>query len=196
MDKFCIVGLGNPGDKYKNTRHNVGFIFIDHLHNKFSSGSFKNFHNIAEYSSNEIGGKKLFFLKPITYMNNSGIAVEEFLKYNNILTSNMIIIYDDVDTECGMIRIRKKGSDGGHNGMKSIISTLKTTEIPRIRVGIGPKKEQMDLSDYVLSNFTSSEIILINKILKIFPQIVDELIKKGIDFIMNKYNNFDFKTQS
>lgn len=188
MKKISFVGLGNYGKEYSSTRHNVGFIVVDHLNGFFGFGEFNRFKSEVEYSAGEIAGYRVFFLKPITYMNNSGIALKKFCDYNNISSDDLIIIYDDIDIEIGKIRIKNKGSDGGHKGVRSIIDNFKTTEIKRIRVGIGPKKGEMDLSDYVLSNFSKDEMIKINGLLKVFPEIIKDIISGGMEQAMNKYN--------
>lgn len=188
MTKICFAGLGNPGDRYKNTRHNVGFIWIDYLSDSFKFPSFKSFKSDMDYSYCELFGNLVYLLKPMSYMNNSGIPLKKFMDYNNIPVENLIIIYDDIDIETGKLKIRKKGSKGGHNGMGSIIENFKTEDIKRIRVGIGPKREGTDLSDYVLSDFSKEEFEKINKVLKIAPFIVEDIVSKGIDFAMSKYN--------
>lgn len=188
MDKICFAGLGNPGDKYKNTRHNAGFQVIDYLSRHFDFPEFKTFKSSIDYSFKEISNTGIYLLKPLSYMNNSGIPLKMFCDYNGIDSKNLIIIYDDIDIEAGKIKIRKKGSRGGHNGMGSVIENFKTEDIKRIRVGIGPKKEGVDLSYYVLSNFSAEEALKIDKVLSLLPEIVNDIILYGIDFAMNKYN--------
>lgn len=154
-DKFLIVGLGNPGLDYEKTKHNVGFMCIDRIleskklflsNNKFN-GQYTTFNN-----SN---GDQIFISKPLTYMNNSGLFVHDIVKFYKINTKNILVIYDDIDTEIGKIRIRSKGSSGGQNGIKNIINSLHTEDIKRIRIGIG--KPIGDLSHYVLTKFNSQD---------------------------------------
>lgn len=188
MEKICFAGLGNPGDKYKNNRHNIGFLWIDYISDYFKFPSFRSFKSELDYSYNELFGDSVYLLKPMTYMNNSGIPLKKFMDYNNIPVENLIIIYDDIDIETGKLKIRKKGSKGGHNGMGSIIENFKTEDIKRIRVGVGPKKEGLDLSDYVLSDFSKEEFKKISNVIELSPFLVQDILSNGIDFAMSKYN--------
>jgi len=188
MGKICFVGLGNPGEKYKNTRHNAGFICLDYIHNHFNFSDFKSFKSDMNYSRGNILENTIYLLKPMSYMNNSGIPLKRFCDYNGITFKDIIVIYDDIDTEIGSIRIRKKGSDGGHNGMGSIIESFKTQDIKRIRIGIGPKKDDIELSNYVLSNFSKQELVKFDNALKKIPDIVMSILKKGIDDAISRFN--------
>ena len=146
---FLIAGLGNPGRQYEKTRHNMGFDTIDELVER---------HNIPEsgiahkgmYGKGRIAGEKVLAVKPLTYMNLSGESIRSVMDYYKTEPSEFIVIYDDISLEPGQIRIRKKGSAGGHNGIKNIIAHLGTQEFPRIRIGVGEKPARMDLADYVL----------------------------------------------
>ena len=153
---YCIVGLGNPGLKYENTRHNAGFLTIDYLANKFGidvkKSKFKSL-----YGQGVISGQKVMLVKPQTYMNNSGEAVREIKNFYKFDMDKLIVIYDDIDIEFGTIRIRKKGSAGTHNGMKSIIYQIQDDKFPRIKIAVGKKPEYMDLANFVLSGFTEKE---------------------------------------
>lgn len=187
---MIIVGLGNPGKKYENTRHNAGFMFVDYvcMANKSTFKLKKEFE--AEISEIYINGEKHILVKPITYMNNSGNAVYKVLNYfkkgNNIDINDLIVIYDDMDLPVGGLRIRKNGSSGGHNGMKSIISCIGSSEFKRIRIGIGhPQDNQID---YVLGKFSKTEGNIIQDILEKSPNLIDDLINRGIEYIMNNYN--------
>ena len=157
---MIIVGLGNPGIKYEKTRHNVGFMFVDVVA-KANSATFKLDKNLeAMVAEIYIKNEKHILVKPITYMNNSGNAVYKVLNYykkeNKIDVNDLIVIYDDMDLPLGSLRIRKNGSSGGHNGMKSIISCINSTEFKRIRIGIGrPENNQID---HVLGKFSKNEI--------------------------------------
>ena len=150
-----IVGLGNPGTEYENTRHNAGFITIDKLaedlnmelnHEKFN----------AIFAKGKVKGEDVILLKPMTYMNNSGIAIRQCMDFYKASPEDVLVIYDDVDLPVGKIRLRQKGSAGGHNGMKSIISHLSTAEFDRIRVGVG-KDPQIPMMNWVLSKFRAEE---------------------------------------
>lgn len=186
MKIFCFVGLGNPGKKYSFNKHNVGFIIVDFIKKHFDFGDYKIFKDCCQYTSKDILGKNIYLVKPLMYMNNSGIALKKFCDYHSM--ENIIIIYDDISIDLGKIRIRKKGSDGGHNGVKSIIENFSTQNIPRIRVGIGPKPDEIDLSNYVLSDFSKQESLVISKVVSIMPDIVSKIISDGLDRAMNMFN--------
>jgi PTH1 family peptidyl-tRNA hydrolase len=188
MDIICFVGLGNPGERYKNTRHNAGFDALDSIRDYFNFKDFKGFKSEVEYSSGEIVGSRAYLVKPLTYMNNSGIALKKFCDYHSIAPRDLIVIYDDIDTDTGKIKIRKKGSAGGHNGMKSVISNFQTEDIVRIRIGTGPKKEGVDLVSYVLSRYDGYERDEMKKVFAMIPEIAKIIVLKGIDIAMNIYN--------
>jgi len=152
-----IVGLGNPGEKYLNTRHNVGFIAVDEI--AYREGiSFKHEKIFeADVASFFLGSEKIFLVKPTTFMNDSGRAVKPLMTYFNILLSDLVIIYDDLDMDIGRVRLRIKGSAGGHNGVKSLIHHLNTQEFNRIKVGIGHPGQEQSVVNYVLGNFLEEE---------------------------------------
>lgn len=187
---MVIVGLGNIGKEYENTHHNAGFMAIEQVA-KANNLTFlleKKFQAyICEYF---FEGKKHYLVKPTTYMNNSGLAVKSILDYYNLSQKDLIVIYDDLDLPLGQIRIRNSGSAGTHNGMKSIVNMLGTQEFARIRIGIAKQKE-INTIDYVLSKFSKNEMSTINESLKKFPNIIDELLKNDITYIMNHYNGSD-----
>lgn len=185
-----IVGLGNPDSKYELTRHNAGFIIIDYIAENLNAG-FKAGKGEYYFAQAKYKGDDIILLKPSTYMNNSGIAVAEFLELHpEINLQDILIIYDDFQLELGTIRIRENGSDGGHNGIASIIYHLNTIEFPRMRAGIGKgevmKKEEF--VDFVLSNFDDSEIEKIKKLLPIYKDSVLSFIKQPFKIVMNMYN--------
>ncbi|OQY10020.1 MAG: aminoacyl-tRNA hydrolase [Marinitoga sp. 4572_148] len=181
-----IIGLGNPGPRYVFTKHNVGFLVIDRYYElnkeifkKIEKRTFEGYYN-----------NDLMLIKPLTYMNLSGKVLYELKNhYNN--AENILVIYDDVALDLGKIRIRKNGSAGGHNGLKSIISVLQSTDFPRIRVGIGPKPEYMDLADFVLSEFSNEEYYKINKVIDKMIPAINLIIAGKITDAMNKFNNKD-----
>jgi len=180
------VGLGNPGRKYENTRHNIGFIAVEHLANRHNIKINKIKHK-ALIGEGHIDGEKVMIVKPQTFMNLSGRSVREIMEYYKEDINNLIIIYDDIDIEAGAIRIRKKGSAGTHNGMRSIIYELMTDEFPRIRIGIG-RVENIQLRSYVLENFKKEEIEIMEDSIKTACAAVEALIIKSIDTAMNEYN--------
>jgi PTH1 family peptidyl-tRNA hydrolase len=182
--------LGNIGREYFNTRHNIGFDFIDLFSSIKNIDMNKNdFDGII--GTGIINGEKLILAKPTTYMNLSGKCVRQILDYYKIDTKDIIVIYDDISLDVGKIRIRPKGSAGGHNGIKSIISHLGTEDFPRVRIGIGNKLLQMDLADYVLGKFNEDERLVINKTLNISSEAIECIINNGIEKSMNKYNSMN-----
>lgn len=184
---IAIIGLGNPGRNYVDTRHNVGFKTIDllaHRNNiKINKIKFK-----SVYGEGFIDGEKVLLIKPQTYMNNSGIAVMELFNFYKIPIENIVIIVDDVDIEFGKIKIRKKGSAGTHNGLKSIIYHLQDENFPRLKIGIGKKRENQDLADFVLSKFTKEEQEEIEIAIQNAALAIETIVKDGIDMAMNKFN--------
>lgn len=178
-----IVGLGNPGEKYKNTRHNIGFIFIDEIIKLLDIR--ENVRN--DFNSEYIKTENAFFQKPQTYMNDSGLAISMIMKYYKIDVSDLYVIYDDMDLEVGRIRIREKGSAGGHNGIKSIISHC-GDKFTRIKIGIGAKKE--NAISHVLGNFSKQEEeILDSRKDDIVNLVKDVLNGMSTEKLMNKYNS-------
>lgn len=183
---YLIVGLGNPGKDYIGTRHNVGYGVIDFLAEKYSINmkkeKFKSF-----YGQLNIFSKKCIFLKPLTYMNLSGEAVIDAVNYFKINPSNVIVVVDDIDIPFGTIKIKKKGSSGTHNGLKSIIYQLESENFPRIKVSVGKPKD-IDLKDFVLSTFSKTEMKILNKEIEMAANAVEEILKSDIDKAMNKFN--------
>ncbi len=183
---FIIAGLGNPGKEYTSTRHNAGYMAIEYLAQKLNVKLNKLKFN-SVYGDVSINGEKVMLVKPVTYMNKSGIAIAEIMKFYKIEMENLIVIYDDIDLPLGTLRIRPNGSSGTHNGMKSVISSINSGEFPRIRIGIG-RNEQMDLADYVLQKFTQAEKDVINPIIEKAAEASLEIIKNNVDGAMQKYN--------
>lgn len=183
---YVIVGLGNPGKKYADTRHNVGFNVIDMLAEKLDVKvdklKYKSLNGEARYK-----GEKIILVKPQTFMNLSGQSVVEIVNYFDVPMEKLIVIYDDIDTEIGKIRIRKKGSSGSHNGMKNIIYLMGKDNFPRVRIGVG-KPVNMDLADYVLSRFGKDEVVDAVKGLEKARDSIFEIIDTDIDKAMNKFN--------
>lgn len=184
---YLIVGLGNPENEYANTRHNMGFDTINELAKKSNIEVNKNkFKGL--YGTGIIQGKKVILLKPQTYMNLSGESVKEVLDFYHINPEETIIIYDDIDTEKGNIRIRKKGGPGSHNGMKSVVENLQTTNFERIRVGIGQPEYKNDMINYVIGKIPEEEQKILQEGVKKATEAVEEILKNGIDIAMNKFN--------
>lgn len=182
-----IVGLGNPGKEYEKTKHNLGFMFLDYLNEKLNLGKFKKFKS-SEILESSINGEKVIFAKPQTFMNLSGKSVIGFLDFYKIPLEDMIVIYDDMDIEKSKIRIRKSGSPGSHNGMKSIVNILVNEKFPRIRVGIGKPEHEHDIINYVIGAIDEEDKIELEKGKELAKNAVIEILKNGIDNAMNKYN--------
>lgn len=185
-----IVGLGNPGTKYELTRHNAGYIIINYVA-EYLNSSFKAGKGEYYFTRTKYKGDDIILLKPSTYMNNSGIAVSQFIELHpEINLRDLLIIYDDFQLKLGTIRIRQSGSDGGHNGIASIIYHLNTDDFPRMRVGIGKdevmKKEEF--VNFVLSNFDEPELEKIKKMLPVYRDCVFAYIKQSLKSVMNMYN--------
>lgn len=184
---YIIVGLGNPTDKCQATRHNIGWDAITRISDDYRIPlDFKKHKAIC--GKGFIEGEKVVLAQPTTYMNLSGESVRELMDFYKVSPQDIIVIYDDISLEVGQLRIRKKGSAGGHNGIKSIISHLGTEEFPRIRVGVGDKPKDWDLADYVLSRFLPEEQATIREALKDTSDACSMIIKNGIEAAMNKYN--------
>lgn len=187
--EWLVVGLGNPGTKYENTRHNVGFATADIIAEK-NGGKFNKNKYDALLGECKIKNQRILVVKPQTYMNNSGKAVSQITKFYKIPNDKIIVIFDDVSLAVGKIRIRRNGSHGGHNGMKDIISLLGDSNIPRVKIGVGAKPHpDYDLADWVLSKFPESDKAELSKALNNSALAIEEIITKGIDSAMNKYNN-------
>lgn len=181
-----IIGLGNIGKEYENTRHNIGFMVLD----EYAKSKF-DFKNDAKLKSNiaitNISGEKVIFIKPTTYMNLSGEALRATLNFYKIDIEDILVIYDDLDLPTGKLRIRTKGSAGGHNGIKSIIANLGTQDFKRVKIGID--KAPYSVVDYVLGKFSKEELININEGIDKAIKVIDEFIKNTpFDKIMNMYN--------
>lgn len=182
-----IAGLGNPGAKYQGTRHNVGFSVIYQLSDKYNIKVNTGRHK-ALIGKGIIEGEKVILAMPQTYMNLSGEALKQLADYYKCDSDDIIVIYDDISLDVGKLRIRGKGSAGGHNGIKSIISCLGTDAFPRIKVGVGEKPPGMDLADYVLGRFSREEAPVIREAMDRASQAVAAIIGEGISFAMNKFN--------
>jgi PTH1 family peptidyl-tRNA hydrolase len=184
---YLIVGLGNPGKKYDATRHNVGFeaidVLADRLTVKVSKIKFK-----ALIGETVYRGHKVILAKPQTFMNLSGETVYDMMRYYGVPLSNLVVIFDDFDTEIGRIRIRKNGSAGSHNGMKHIIYRLMDDQFPRIRIGIGRPGPGWVMADFVLSRFDKSEVPAVVESVKNAADAALCIIENGVDLAMNRYN--------
>lgn len=184
---YLIVGLGNPEEEYSKTRHNMGFDVINKIAELYNMQLNKiKFQGL--YENGLIENKKAILIKPQTFMNLSGNCVKEIVDFYKIDKDNILVIYDDMDIEPGQIKIRKKGSAGGHNGMKSIIQKLGTEEFARIRIGIGRPKHNGDEINYVIGAIPEEEILLLEEGCEKAKEAAIEILKNGIDIAMNKFN--------
>ncbi|MBQ7287312.1 MAG: aminoacyl-tRNA hydrolase [Candidatus Gastranaerophilales bacterium] len=179
----ALIGLGNPEVKYKTTRHNTGFLMMDEIlsaHNVSLSDKFNSFF-----------GKKgdILYLLPKTYMNLSGNAVLELMNFYKLTNKDILVIYDDATIEFGTFRLKKNGSFGGHNGIKSIINRIGTDVFDRLKVGVGPVPQNIPIDSFVLGNFTNDELISVNKMAKVAVDLVDCWLKDGIEVAQNKFNS-------
>lgn len=186
--EYIVVGLGNPGTKYGNTRHNAGFLAVDRIAKKLGISidrlKFKSLTGDAM-----IAGHRVLFLKPSTFMNNSGEAVRDAAQFHKVPSERIIVIFDDISLDVGGVRIRRKGSDGGHNGIKSIIYLLGKDDFPRIKIGVGKKPHpDYDLADWVLSRFTEKDFDALNAIFDNTLDMITKIIEGNIDAAMNNYN--------
>lgn len=185
---FIIVGLGNPDKQYEGTRHNVGFDVIDAIAEKYNISMDTKKHR-AYVGKGIIEGCKVILAKPQTYMNLSGESVWSLVDFYKIAPEDeLLIIYDDVSLDVGQLRIRKKGSAGGHNGIKSIISHIGSSEFPRIKVGVGEKPKEYDLADYVLGKFSKAEREVMEKGYQNAVKAAALIVKGEIDQAMNEFN--------
>ena len=184
---YIIAGLGNPTREYEKTRHNVGFDTIDVLADKLNTSvDEKKFKGL--YGKGIIAGEKVILLKPQTFMNLSGESIRPLADYYKVDPEDILIVYDDISLAPGQLRIRAKGSAGGHNGIKSIIAHLGTQEFPRVKVGVGEKPSRMDLADYVLGHFSKEEQATMDDAVKEAADAVCEIVNVGIAQAMNDHN--------
>ena len=184
---LLLVGLGNPTPNSENNRHNVGFKIIDSINKKFSLSKQKpKFKGLL--TTGNIDGEKVYAIKPLTFMNNSGICIRELLEYFKINVENVIVFHDDLDIEFGKIKAKFGGSSAGHNGIASIDKFI-GNDYSRVRIGIGKPKSKIEISDFVLQNFDEDEIMSINKVSENITDSIGILIKKNLDLFSSTVNN-------
>lgn len=184
---YIIAGLGNPEEDYGQTRHNMGFNVINKIAKQYEiEVTKKKFQGL--YGMGSIEGEKVILLKPQTFMNLSGKSIQEILQYYKLDPEQLIVIYDDIDVEPGVIRLRKAGGPGTHNGMKSVIHELNTQNFKRVRVGIGIPEKKEDLIEYVIGAISDEDKEKLEKGTDLAKEAVIEILKNGIDIAMNKFN--------
>ena len=188
------AGLGNPGAEYAHTKHNVGFMLVDVLAEKLGAASWKEdfFSALTEV---RIGGEKVFLVKPLTYMNNSGEALGPMLSYYKLDVDDLVVVHDDMDIPAGMVRIRRKGSSGGHNGIKSIIAHVGSEDFARVRIGIGRPPAGWTVIHHVLAPFSTEDAPKIRAAIDYLLPAVESIVTDGVDFAMNRYNPHKKKTK-
>ncbi|MBP3793244.1 MAG: aminoacyl-tRNA hydrolase [Ruminococcus sp.] len=186
--EFIIAGLGNPGVEYEKTRHNTGFMAVDALSQRF--GFSVNTHKFnALIADTVISDKRCLVMKPLTYMNKSGEAISDAMDFYNIPPENIIVIFDDISLDVGKMRLRRKGSSGGHNGIKSIIHNCGSQDFPRIKIGVGGKPHpDYDLADWVLSSYSDNELKLLGEVFDHTARAVELILRGNINQAMNDYN--------
>ena len=180
-----VVGLGNPGEKYSNTRHNFGFRAVDKIAEQ-ESLSWKNWNDMASITFYKRNDNNVLMAKPMTFMNNSGFPIVALLKYYKITPQEMLVLYDDYSIPVGEYKFRATGSLGGHNGVNSIITQTGTTSFPRMKLGMGPLPKYAKIVDFVLSNFNSEDSEKINNVLDKMKDIVDTILDLGFDKAISK----------
>ena len=191
---YAIIGLGNPGTEYQNNRHNSGFLFLDYLAKNYDFDEFKKKKNFTySHSKTAFGGKNIYLIKPQTYMNLSGNAITECMSFFKIPKENIVVVYDDISLPFSTIRVRGKGSAGGHNGIKNIIQCLGSQEFARVKIGVSSPKQSPNgedvLKDYVLGNFSPEQLTLLNN--QVFSDVYDAIgyvLDGDLDTAMNKFN--------
>lgn len=185
---FIIVGLGNIGKQYEKTRHNAGFLAIDHIAKKYG-GSIDRVKFHATVGEVNIGGKRVLLMKPTTFMNNSGVAVAEAASFYKISPDRVLVLHDEISFDPGLFRIRRKGSAGGHNGLKSIIAHLPGEDFPRIKIGVGKKPTpEYDLADWVLGKMPEADLKAIEARFDDIAAAAELIVKGDIDGAMGKYS--------
>ena len=180
-----VVGLGNPGEKYSNTRHNFGFKAVDKIAEQ-GNLSWKNWNDMASITFYRRNDNNILIVKPMTFMNNSGFPVTGILKYYKILPQEMLVLYDDYSIPTGEYKFRATGSSGGHNGVNSIITQTGTTTFPRMKLGMGPLPKYAKIVDFVLSNFNSQDNEKVDSVLNQIKDIIDTIIDLGFDKAISK----------
>jgi len=188
---YLIVGLGNYPKEYDLTRHNVGFMCVDNFANKYNA-DFKTENKFkAEIATCNYNGEKIIIMQPLTFMNLSGEAVQKVNAFYKIEPENILIVFDDISLDLGKYRFRASGSDGGHNGIKSIINMLGTNKFPRLKVGIGPQPQFLKSEAFVLQKFSNEQMPLLDKVVTTSVEAIEDYLSNGINDAQNKYNGVD-----
>lgn len=181
-----IAGLGNPGDKYAYTKHNIGFMIISKLAEKYNVNSSYKFDGL--YGDFFLAGEKIMLFEPLKYMNKSGGPIFKIMDYYGLAAEQLLVIHDDLDLKLGQLRFKQKGSSGGHNGIKSIINAIGTKEFKRLKIGIGRPPEYLTVPDYVLTKFSAEEKEIVESVTAEAVSAVELMLKENLQKAMNKYN--------
>ncbi len=182
-----LVGLGNPGERYRRTRHNLGFMVVDELSARAGGGSFR-LEGEAGVQAARLAEQDVLFVKPLTFMNRSGVAVAHLLDRYGLGPQDLVVMVDDAAIGFSEIRLRERGSHGGHNGLRSIIDVLASEDFPRLRLGIGPAKPPPDLAAYVLSDFPEEEVLVVQELVGRAADAVLCLLREGVPAAMSSFN--------
>jgi len=182
-----VVGLGNPGERYRRTRHNVGFMVVDALAARAGAARQMD-RSEAQVASAVLGGEAVLLVKPLTFMNRSGAAVERLALDHELRPEQLVVVVDDVALELGRLRVRERGSHGGHNGLRSLIESLASEEFPRVRVGIRKGEIAGELADYVLEPFPEEDVLVVQEVVSRAADAVECLIREGVGAAMNRFN--------
>jgi PTH1 family peptidyl-tRNA hydrolase len=182
-----VVGLGNPGERYRRTRHNVGFMVVDALVARTPAVPVRDASD-AWVAGASLGGSEVLLVKPLTFMNRSGVAVERLAALNGVAPAELVVVVDDVALELGGLRIRERGSHGGHNGLRSLIEVLGTDEFTRVRVGVRKGDLPEDVAGYVLAEFPREDVLIVQEVIGRAAEAVECVIREGAPSAMNRYN--------
>jgi PTH1 family peptidyl-tRNA hydrolase len=182
-----VVGLGNPGDRYRRTRHNVGFMVVDELASRAGAGKGRQEAD-CWVGPAHIAGEDVLLVKPLTFMNRSGLAVERLLAGKGAAPQDLVVVLDEVALELGVLRIRERGSHGGHNGLRSLVDVLGTDDFARLRIGVRKGDPPEDLADYVLSEFPRDDVLVVQEIVGRAADAIECLLSEGPAAAMNRYN--------
>lgn len=191
---YVIVGLGNPGLSYENTRHNMGFLTLDLLAKEHGI-DIRTLKWKALIGEGRIGREKVVLVKPQTFMNRSGESVKQVVDFYKLPPENLIVVTDDIDIPFGTVRVKASGSAGTHNGMRNIIQLLQEDGFPRVKVAVGKRPDYMDLAAFVLSRFDKKEVPVIEDEIRLAAQAVEDIVKNGVDFAMNRTNSQKFEIE-
>jgi PTH1 family peptidyl-tRNA hydrolase len=181
-----VVGLGNPGDRYRRTRHNIGFMVVDALAAR--AGVRLHEGRDAAVAETRLGDQDVLLVKPLTFMNRSGIAIEQLLLAHAATPPDMLVVVDDIALELGALRLRERGSHGGHNGLRSLIEVLGTEDFPRLRLGINRTTFTGDLAEYVLADFSPEDVLVVQEVVGAAADAVECCLREGAGTAMNRYN--------